>query len=71
MKLSQKMALVLAVITAAGVIVYIRNRRADTKLMLNKISDEGYETANDVLFPGKNIQAKHLRYGPVIPDQDF
>ena len=68
MKPSQKIALGLTLVAAAGIILYIRSRRSDTKLMLNKISDEGYETANDVLFPGKNIQAKHLRYGPVLPD---
>ncbi|MEP7143147.1 MAG: hypothetical protein ABI707_09770 [Ferruginibacter sp.] len=71
MKLSQKVILGLAIVAAAGIIVYITKKRADTKLMLAQIADEGYETANDVLFPGKKIQAKHLRYGPVIPDQDI
>ena len=68
MKLSQKIALGITIFAAAGIVLYIAKRRSNTKLMLNKISDEGYETANDVLFPGKNIQGKHLRYGPVIPD---
>lgn len=66
MKLSQKIALSLAVVTAAGIVVYIA-RRSNTKRMLNQIADEGYETAQDILFPGKKIQAKHLQYGPVIP----
>jgi len=68
MKLSQKIALGITIFAAAGIVLYITKRRSNTKLMLNKISDEGYETANDVLFPGKNIQGKNLRYGPVIPD---
>ena len=66
MKLSQKIMVGLAIAGAAGVLVYIL-RRSDTKRMLNKIAEEGYETAQDVLFPGKNIQDKRLHYGPVIP----
>ena len=66
MKLPAKIALGIAAVAAAGIIVCLSKRSA-TKRMLNQIADEGYETAHDILFPGKKIQAKHLRYGPVIP----
>ena len=71
MKLSQKIALSLAIVAAAGAILYIAGRRSDSnnsKRMLNEIADEGYETANDVLFPGKKLKSKNLKYGPVIPN---
>jgi len=68
MKLSQKIALSLAIVAATGIILCITGKRSDTKRMLSQIADEGYETANDVLFPGKNIQGKNLKYGPVIPN---
>ena len=68
MKLLQKIGLGLDVLTAAGIIVYVIKRRSSSnaRLMLNQKADEGCETANDVLFPEKNIQAKQLRSGPVI-----
>ncbi len=65
MKLSNKIVFGLAAAVAAAIVVYIA-RRSDTKRMLNQIADEGYETAHDILFPDKNIQAKHVQYGPVI-----
>ena len=34
--------------------------------MLQDIADEGYETASDILYPGKSF-SNELRYGPVIP----
>ncbi|MEO6733423.1 MAG: hypothetical protein ABIN01_19530 [Ferruginibacter sp.] len=68
MKLSQKIAMVLAISVATGIVIlYLEARRCNTERMLSTISDEGYETAQDILFPDKNIQAKHLRYGPVLP----
>lgn len=66
MNLTHKIILGLAIGTAAGIMIYV-TRNSNTKRMLNQISDEGYETAQDILFPGKTIQEKHLRYGPVIP----
>jgi hypothetical protein len=35
--------------------------------MLTKISDEGYETAQDILFPNKYHPGGQLQYGPVLP----
>ena len=68
MKLPQKIALGLLVAAAAIFAVYISGERTKTKRMLSQIADEGYETAQDVLFPGKTIQDKKLHFGPVIPE---
>lgn len=71
MKLSQKIALSLAILAATGAALIIAGRRrrcSDNERMLDNISEEGYETANDVLFPGKNIHSKNLKYGPVLPN---
>jgi hypothetical protein len=65
MKHSQKIAFSLAFVAAAGIVGYLINW-SKTKRMLNRIADEGYETAHDILFPGKIVQAKNLHYGPVI-----
>ena len=68
MKLAQKVVLSLALVGATGIVIYLlSNRRSDNRRMLNLIADEGYETAQDVLFPDKNIQDKNLHFGPVIP----
>lgn len=69
MKLSQKILISVGLVAViAGVFLYVNRDRCDTKRMLTQIADEGYETAQDVLFPGKNIQGKHLKFGPVIPE---
>lgn len=66
MKLSQTIALGIAAMATTAIVVYVL-RCSETKRMLNEIADEGYETAQDILFPGKDIQSKNLQYGPVIP----
>ena len=70
MKLSNKLIIGLTLVAAAGVVVYFSksaSKGSKTRRMLNQIADEGYETAQDVLFPNKNIQDKNLHFGPVIP----
>jgi hypothetical protein len=66
MKLSYKIALSIAFVGVAGIVAYIVSR-IETKRKLSQIADEGYETAHDILFPGKVVKAKRLQYGPVIP----
>jgi hypothetical protein len=39
----------------------------DTKLMLSRIAEEGYETACDILFPKQETKQEKLHYGPVLP----
>ena len=45
---------------------YIIHKKREKRKMLEQVSDEGYETAPDILFPGKRGSSQ-LRYGPVIP----
>ena len=69
MKNTTKIILLAAVgIGTAALTVYLIRRANGTKAkkMLDNIADEGYETASDILFPGKDLKNK-LHYGPVIP----
>ncbi|MDO9373263.1 MAG: hypothetical protein V4725_03080 [Bacteroidota bacterium] len=67
MKLSTKIALGLCILVTASVILQLTKRTRTTR-MLSQISDEGYETAHDILFPGQKIGTRALHYGPVIPN---
>ncbi len=56
---------------AAGLLVFafrLTKREFKSRKMLKEISDEGYETATDVLFPENAELGKKLHYGPVIPN---
>ncbi|GAB3420448.1 hypothetical protein [Niabella aquatica] len=55
-----------AVTTVAGVLCEIRKRRSHHRL--SAASDEGYETAHDIIYPDKftSRNDKKLRYGPVF-----
>ena len=66
MKLSNKIGLGLAVLAVTGIVVWLV-KRTENKRMLNQIADEGYETAQDILFPDKRMSAQKLHYGPVYP----
>ncbi|MFT3679927.1 MAG: hypothetical protein QM791_06620 [Ferruginibacter sp.] len=65
MKTTSRITILLAAAGAAALAAYLI-RRANTKKMLNQVADEGYETAPDILYPGRNMNGK-LHYGPVIP----
>jgi hypothetical protein len=70
MKTTSKITLLLAAVGAAAIVIYVTRRghtKANAKKMLNQVADEGYETASDILFPGKKIDGGHLHYGPVLP----
>lgn len=60
---------ILAGITAVAIVatVIYRRKNRNTVYILRQVSDEGYETAHDVLFPKQTGRGKDLRYGPVIP----
>ena len=66
MKRTLKIALAVSFIVAIGVIASSSRKKKTTK-MLDQVADEGYETAHDILFPGKKGHKKELRYGPVLP----
>jgi hypothetical protein len=65
MKNSSKVML-LAAVSGAAFMIYLIRRGNTKKRMLSNISNEGYETASDILFPGKDVSSK-LHYGPVLP----
>jgi hypothetical protein len=56
-----------AAATAAGIIINkVLSKKSDT-CMLHVVSNEGYETAGDILFPKRGGPDKGLHYGPVLP----
>lgn len=58
----------LAVTTATGVICELGRRNKLMKRLL-KVSNEGYETASDIIYPERlhDKQPDNLKYGPYIP----
>lgn len=65
MKFNCMLTFVLAAIGAASAIVYF-TRRVSANRRLVHVADGGYETAQDILFPGKRMRGR-LHYGPVLP----
>ncbi|RYF89737.1 MAG: hypothetical protein EOO03_05270 [Chitinophagaceae bacterium] len=70
MKISKTTLFTLLALTAVGVVVYIarQQQEEDCEGKLAHIADEGYETANDILYPNTGSRDKNLRYGPVLPE---
>ncbi len=66
MKKRRNVLFVLICITIAGLFFSSARRRQSDK-MLSNISNEGYETAPDILFPEKMSLGKKLHLGPVLP----
>lgn len=66
MKNNSKITLALAAVATAALVIYL-TRCVNAKRMLVKVADEGYETAHDILYPGKDNGGKELRYGPTLP----
>ncbi|MDB5197850.1 MAG: hypothetical protein JWP88_2221 [Flaviaesturariibacter sp.] len=66
MKTSTKIWGGLALAAVTGIIIY-KIRRRNTRDMLQAISAEGYETAQDILYPKKGRRWGKLHYGPVLP----
>ncbi len=62
----RKITLISAAIVFTGVLVY-KSRKANTKKRIMQVSNEGYETAPDVLYPRENKRFKKLHLGPVLP----
>ncbi len=67
MKASTKIVIGLTAAAVVGLMVY-NMRRRNTCKMLNEVSNEGYETAPDVLFPNKGKRGARQHYGPVLPE---
>jgi hypothetical protein len=64
MKGTLKVVAVLCIITGVGFLVV---RKINKRHQLRRVSDNGYETAHDVLYPGDKVRHKKLRFGPVHP----
>lgn len=54
-------------VTAAAVMIA---RGFNNGRRLSHVSNEGYETAHDILYPNKKNRKARLHYGPVIPQED-
>ena len=67
MKISTKIIFLLSSVALGGVLVYAARAYQDYR-RTQAISEEGYETANDILFPNDNLRGDKLHYGPVLPD---
>ncbi|MBC7948878.1 MAG: hypothetical protein H7Y42_13395 [Chitinophagaceae bacterium] len=61
-----KIAIAVGLVAGAGLYVI---RRMNFDRRLKKEAEDGYETAGDVLFPGKTVRNRNLRYGPVLPKE--
>ena len=70
MKASHKILYSTAVIACTGLLIYAV-RISNTKRRKRRVSNEGYETAADMLFPKTGRRFKKLHYGPVLPHHDF
>ncbi|HZI00194.1 MAG TPA: hypothetical protein VEX63_03540 [Flavisolibacter sp.] len=71
MKLSTKIiiGITATVALASATSIYLQNaKRKRNKRMLHVVSNEGYETAGDILFPKREGPDKGLHYGPVLPN---
>jgi hypothetical protein len=69
MKTSTKILLGITAVAATGTLIFI-TRSLNTRRQLNHISDEGYETAHDILYPRNYNRGRKLHYGPVLPADD-
>jgi hypothetical protein len=65
MKKTLKNLTVLAMLTGVGILVI---RKISKNRKLNKVAETGYETAHDVLYTGREVKSRKLRYGPVLPE---
>ncbi|MES1217980.1 MAG: hypothetical protein ABUT20_20910 [Bacteroidota bacterium] len=63
----KKIVIVLTAATVVGLTVFAVRRRLKNKAIRDRIANEGYETAEDILYPGNSRFYKKLQYGPVLP----
>jgi hypothetical protein len=61
-----KVLLIIGAALAVGAITVLLREEKKTCDMLNKVADEGYETASDVLFPNTKKGNRKQHYGPVV-----
>ncbi len=67
MKKTSKFLWAVGAAAAVGITIYaIRRHRANREH--KHLSNEGYETAHDILYPEKKSFGKKLHFGPVLPE---
>jgi hypothetical protein len=66
MKRSAKIGTGILIAAITGFII-LKIRRRNTRHILYTVANEGYETAQDILFPRKGKRWGRLHYGPVLP----
>ncbi|RYZ21222.1 MAG: hypothetical protein EOO10_22570 [Chitinophagaceae bacterium] len=54
-----------AITVAAAVVMIARGFNQGRRL--SHVSNEGYETAHDILYPNKKSRTPRLHFGPVLP----
>lgn len=61
-------AILLAAITVSAIatLALVVNTSRVRKRIAESVSEEGYETARDILYPNK-YSIRKLHYGPVLP----
>jgi hypothetical protein len=55
----------IGLIAVAGIIIYLRRRSKENminELRAEQVSEHGYETAHDILFPKKNKRIRKYRH---------
>ena len=65
MKATNKIIAGIGLISAVGLIIYMVRRNRKNR-MQKQVSEHGYETAHDILFPPKNKRRQKNKYGPAI-----
>jgi len=67
MVVMKKMTKVLILAALATPVIIYAIRRLQNGRMRSKIADEGFETASDILYPGRHGSHRKYRVGPVLP----
>lgn len=65
MKATTKIIAGIGLVTAAGLIVYLRHRHKTNLINEEKakeVAEHGYETAHDILFPKKDRRLRKFKY---------
>jgi hypothetical protein len=65
MKTTKKILVGIGFATVIGLVVYLVRNRRKINRMSQEVAEHGYETAHDILFPGKNKRRHKDVYGPV------
>ncbi len=64
MRNGQKITIGITAIAAVGVIIYVARKRRQKRIFtrLDRIAEEGYETAGDILYPLKHTRSRKNPY---------